>query len=191
MDLCQVRYFLAVCSEGSFTAAAKACGVSQPSVTTGVRRLERTVGGKLFERRHPVRLTAFGAELRPLLESMQMAADHVTAAIAERAGRTRPAAIRAGSAGLLGRFPTPHARSPKHTAADPGARSLPPGAADTLTITDPSASPILQPAPAVEHASHAARAQSIIIRSRIAIQRANRAIMNANIALGRGQELQN
>lgn len=67
----RVRYFLAVCEHGSFTLAAKACGVTQPSVTAGVRRLERAVRGRLFERRHPVRLTVLGARLRPMLEEIQ------------------------------------------------------------------------------------------------------------------------
>ncbi len=74
MDLCRVRYFLALYQHGNFTAAAKACGVSQPAVTTGVRRLEREVGGRLFDRRHPVRLTPLGERLRPLLAELQSVA---------------------------------------------------------------------------------------------------------------------
>lgn len=76
MERSRVRYFLAVCEHGSFTAAARACGVTKASVTTGVDRLERTLGAKLFERQ-PVRLTSLGAELRPLFETMQSAADCV------------------------------------------------------------------------------------------------------------------
>ncbi len=87
MDIVRVRYFLAVCEHGSFTTAAKVCGVSQPSVTTGVRRLERAIGGKLLERRHPVRLTPLGTELRPILESLQSAADRVAAAVRRTGGR--------------------------------------------------------------------------------------------------------
>ena len=84
MDLCGIRYFLAVCRHGSFTMAAKVCGVSQPSVTTGVRRLERQLGAELFERRHPVRLTSFGQEMHPLLEGIQVATDRVHGALEER-----------------------------------------------------------------------------------------------------------
>ena len=84
MDLCRVRYFLAVCRYGSFTAAAKTRGVSQPAVTTGINRLERLLGGRLFERRHPVRLTHFGLQMRPLLEALEAAADRVSAAVEEQ-----------------------------------------------------------------------------------------------------------
>ena len=84
MDICRVRYFLAVCEHGIFTAAAKVCGVSQPSVTTGVRRLERAVGGTLFVRRHPVQVTPLGAELRPGFEEMQCLADRVVAVVERR-----------------------------------------------------------------------------------------------------------
>ncbi len=102
MDIVRVRYFLAVCQHGSFTTAAKACGVSQPSVTTGVARLERSIGARLFERRHPpVRLTALGTELRPLFDELQSVADRVSAAV----GRTRGngADENVGRTGVLGR----------------------------------------------------------------------------------------
>ena len=88
MDICRIRYFLAVYEHGSFTTAAKVCGVSQPSVTLGVRRLERAVGGKLFERRHPARLTPLGAELRPLFEAMQRLADRVIAVVERQSPAT-------------------------------------------------------------------------------------------------------
>ena len=87
MDLCCTRYFLAVCQHGSFTAAAKVCGVSQPSVTTGVRRLERQLGAELFERKHPVKLTAFGEDMHPLLEAIQAATDRLRDALEERKRR--------------------------------------------------------------------------------------------------------
>jgi DNA-binding transcriptional LysR family regulator len=83
----RVRYFLAVCEHGSFTQAAKACGVTQPSVTAGVRRLERAVKGRLFERRHPVKLTMLGARLRPMLEEIQ-AVNLRVAALLDQSGRS-------------------------------------------------------------------------------------------------------
>jgi len=109
VHLCRVRYFLAVCETGSFTAAARACNVTQPSVTTGVRRLERAVGGKLFERRHPVRLTPLGIALAPLLARLQTTADEIAALAAERGiaarKRRRDAIEIEESAGLLGGAP--------------------------------------------------------------------------------------
>ncbi|WP_414719539.1 LysR family transcriptional regulator [Streptomyces sp.] len=49
-DLNQLRTFLAVYRSGSFTAAAGLLGVSQPTVTTQIRALERQSGRELFER---------------------------------------------------------------------------------------------------------------------------------------------
>jgi DNA-binding transcriptional LysR family regulator len=50
MVTAQIRYFLAVYDELNFTRAAKRCGVSQPSLTNGIKNLERQLGGKLFYR---------------------------------------------------------------------------------------------------------------------------------------------
>ncbi|MFJ9537628.1 LysR family transcriptional regulator [Streptomyces sp. NPDC101225] len=49
-DLNLLRTFLAVYRTGSFTAAALVLGLSQPTVTTQVRALERQLGRELFER---------------------------------------------------------------------------------------------------------------------------------------------
>ena len=50
MEMQQICYFLALCEAQNFTQAAKRCGVSQPSLTNGIRRLERELGGNLFYR---------------------------------------------------------------------------------------------------------------------------------------------
>jgi Bacterial regulatory helix-turn-helix protein, lysR family len=60
METNQVRYFLALCEEKNFTRAAKRCGVSQPSVSNAIKRLEEELGGDLFHR------TKNGAKLSPL-----------------------------------------------------------------------------------------------------------------------------
>lgn len=49
-DLNLLRTFLAVHRSGSFTAAARTLGLSQPTVTTQIRALERRLGRELFER---------------------------------------------------------------------------------------------------------------------------------------------
>ena len=51
MQLPQIRYFLALCDEHSFTRAARRSGVSQPSLTNAIRALEEELGGALFQRR--------------------------------------------------------------------------------------------------------------------------------------------
>ena len=50
MELRHVEYVLAVLDQGSFTAAAKAVGVAQPSLSEGIRRLEEELGVRLFDR---------------------------------------------------------------------------------------------------------------------------------------------
>nr|WBO79270.1 LysR family transcriptional regulator [Streptomyces sp. SBE_14.2] len=49
-DLNLLRTFLAVYRSGSFTAAAQLLGISQPTVTTQVKALERQAGRELFAR---------------------------------------------------------------------------------------------------------------------------------------------
>ncbi|GAA3810219.1 LysR family transcriptional regulator [Streptomyces coacervatus] len=50
LDLNLLRTFLAVYRTGSFTAAARLLGLSQPTVTTQVRALERLLDRELFQR---------------------------------------------------------------------------------------------------------------------------------------------
>lgn len=65
MEMHQIRYFLALCEERSFTRAAKHCGVAQPSLTNAIKNLERELGQALFNRsRTGAALTPLGAALR-------------------------------------------------------------------------------------------------------------------------------
>jgi DNA-binding transcriptional LysR family regulator len=50
MDLSQFRYFNAVAHHGSFSAAARVLGVTQPGLTKAVRRLEASLDCALFMR---------------------------------------------------------------------------------------------------------------------------------------------
>lgn len=50
LDISLLRTFLAVHRAGSFTAAARLLGLSQPTVTTQMRSLEEQLGRELFER---------------------------------------------------------------------------------------------------------------------------------------------
>jgi DNA-binding transcriptional LysR family regulator len=68
MEMNQIRYFLAVCEHRNFTHAASASNVSQPSLTTAIRKLEAELGGDLFVRdRAGCRLTALGKLMEPRL----------------------------------------------------------------------------------------------------------------------------
>ena len=71
MQMNQVRYFLALCEERTFTRAAKRCDVSQPSLTNAIRRLEQTLGGSLFHRNNTnTVLTELGRVVKPYLRQI-------------------------------------------------------------------------------------------------------------------------
>lgn len=62
IDRTHLRYLLAVVDYGSFTRAAAACGVSQPSLSAGILRLEQEVGATLLLRNNRrVEVTGAGA----------------------------------------------------------------------------------------------------------------------------------
>jgi DNA-binding transcriptional LysR family regulator len=71
----QIRYFLALCEERSFTLAARRSGVSQPSLTNAIGALERELGGALFQRRPVIALTSLGHAIQPYLQQIAQAAD--------------------------------------------------------------------------------------------------------------------
>jgi molybdenum-dependent DNA-binding transcriptional regulator ModE len=75
MEIHQVQYFLTLCEERNFTRAAKRCGVSQPSLTNAIKRLEQTLGGPLFHRnRRNIELTELGRVVRPYLKQLNQSA---------------------------------------------------------------------------------------------------------------------
>lgn len=64
MNLNQLRYFVSVAENGSFTKAAMGHYISQTAITQQIHALEETVGTKLLDRNsRPVALTAAGKVL--------------------------------------------------------------------------------------------------------------------------------
>jgi DNA-binding transcriptional LysR family regulator len=75
MEMHQIRYFLVLSEELSFTIAAKRCGISQPSLTNAIKALERHLGGRLFQRWPEVTLTALGCAIWPHMKQIAQSAD--------------------------------------------------------------------------------------------------------------------
>jgi DNA-binding transcriptional LysR family regulator len=71
MEMHQVRYFLAAAKALSFTRAAEDCHVSQPALTTAIKKLEAQLGSALFLREgRQVALTEFGRRMQPHLSQI-------------------------------------------------------------------------------------------------------------------------
>ena len=70
MDMCHIRYFVALSEVQHFTRAARHCGVSQPTLSNAIQSLEDELGGLLFERRPRVQLSALGQSVRPHFEAI-------------------------------------------------------------------------------------------------------------------------
>ena len=99
MEMQEVRYFLSLCEEQNFTRAATRCGVSQPSLTLAIKKLEAELGGPLFQRsRTKSRLSPLGCAVSP----------HLTAVEAAVIGAKREAAAFLGTSEL----PAPFNKTP-------------------------------------------------------------------------------
>jgi DNA-binding transcriptional LysR family regulator len=91
MDLNQVRYFLNLAESLNFTEAARVSGISQPSLTKAIQRLEDEFGGPvLYRDGKDTRLTALGRDLIVEFMRIQSALENITD-LAENsvAGRSR------------------------------------------------------------------------------------------------------
>lgn len=82
MELYLIRYFLSLVETGSFTKAAQACVITQPTLSAGIKRLEEQVGVPLFVRSNKrVFLTTAGTRFLPrakaILHEVNMAAAEI------------------------------------------------------------------------------------------------------------------
>ena len=64
MTLTELKYVIAVAREHHFGRAAESCGVSQPSLSVAIRKLEEELGVSIFERRSSeIALTPVGEKI--------------------------------------------------------------------------------------------------------------------------------
>jgi len=96
MELYEIKYYCTLCNTLHFGRAAERCGVSQPSLTRAVQRLEQELGGLLIHReRGNTHLTDLGRLVRPMLEEVLARADNVKTA-AHRLIKTEDKSLRFG-----------------------------------------------------------------------------------------------
>ncbi|WP_270890494.1 LysR family transcriptional regulator [Streptomyces sp. DHE17-7] len=87
MEIRQLRHFMAVVTEGSFTAAARRELIVQSALSTSVRNLERELGADLFDRTgRRVVLTEAGRALLPRARALLAGAEEARHAVADVAG---------------------------------------------------------------------------------------------------------
>ncbi|HRK68268.1 MAG TPA: LysR family transcriptional regulator [Hyphomonas sp.] len=78
MDLNQIRYYLNLAQSLNFTEAARQSGVSQPSLTRAIQRLEEELGGRLLYRDgKDTRLTALGRDVQVEFMRIQSSLDAI------------------------------------------------------------------------------------------------------------------
>ena len=111
MEIHQLRYFSRVADLGSFTRAAEACFVAQPSLSQQIIKLETELGAPLFERlARRVILTEAGTRLRPIAEQILKLVDEVKGRVEgdDGAGRvvvgSPPTVVPYFLTGVLGAF---------------------------------------------------------------------------------------
>lgn len=89
IDRYLLRYFLAVVDQGSFSRAAAQAGVSQPTLSVGIAKLESAMGARLFHRSSKrVSLTEAGTRL--LIHARRIESEFNLAEQAGTAGTSAP-----------------------------------------------------------------------------------------------------
>ena len=79
MNINDLKNFLNVCESTSISHAAKLMGMSQPTLTESIKRLERDIGASLFYRsKKGVSLTAIGKEARAKAQAILTLSEELT-----------------------------------------------------------------------------------------------------------------
>jgi LysR family transcriptional regulator, hydrogen peroxide-inducible genes activator len=90
MEIHQLRYFCAVARNGTFTRAAQAERVAQPSLSQQILKLEAELGARLFDRlAKSARLTPFGAAFLPKAERILRELSEAKTEILEMSGKDK------------------------------------------------------------------------------------------------------
>jgi DNA-binding transcriptional LysR family regulator len=99
MELRQLRYFIAVAEERSFSRAAVRAGVSQPPLSRQIAKLETEIGVELFKRnKHGVQVTQAGITFEAEVKSALAQLDYATKA-ARRAAKGQIGTLSLGFGG--------------------------------------------------------------------------------------------
>jgi len=102
MEMHQIRYFLAAARTLNFTRAAEACKVSQPALTTAIKKLEGRLGSPLFRREgHNLQLSEFGRRMQPNLARI-LEQTEVAESVAESFRLLKQEPIRLGILSTIG-----------------------------------------------------------------------------------------
>src|SRR5262245_15661132 len=103
VHLRDLRYFVAVADELSFTRAAKRLHLSQPALSKGIAALEATLRARLLHRaRRQVSLTAAGAALHAAARGLLADWDAAATVVADAAA-AETKVLRVGTLTSLGR----------------------------------------------------------------------------------------
>ncbi len=108
MNLRDLEYLVAVGEHGHFGRAAEACFVSQPTLSTQIKKLEGELGVELVERNpRRVFLTAAGEQVAARARAMLRDAESIRA-IARHAADPEAGSVRLGVFPTLGPYLLPH-----------------------------------------------------------------------------------
>jgi LysR family hydrogen peroxide-inducible transcriptional activator len=109
MEMHQLRYFVTVVREGTFTKAAERLYITQPSLSEQIRKLETELGSPLFQRLgRRLTLTDAGEALLPHAQKVMFEVEQARARVQEvrglRRGRLSVGVLPSAAARLLPEF---------------------------------------------------------------------------------------
>ena len=134
LSLRDLEYLVAVADHGHFGRAADACRVSQPSLSSGVRKVEEAIGIKVFERTsRKVMPTRVGEEVVRRARAVLTAAARMMDAGVE-ASAPLVGTFALGAIATVGPYLFPHALAPLREAYPDLALSIEEGLTEHLLI---------------------------------------------------------